>query len=121
VYGHDSMDEVSLGAATMVGELKDGKIREYEIHPEDFGMTMMSSRNLRVADADESKSVLLGVLDNHPGAPREIVTLNAGTALYTANVVDSIGAGVARAREVLASGAARAKMEAFIACTKKFA
>jgi anthranilate phosphoribosyltransferase len=53
----------------MVGELKDGKIREYEIHPEDFGMTMMSSRNLRVADADESKSVLLGVLDNHPGAP----------------------------------------------------
>jgi len=121
VHGRDSMDELSLGAATMVGELKDGQIREYEIHPEDFGLTMMSSRNLRVADAAESKAVLLGVLDNQPGAPREIVTLNAGTALYTANVVDSIGAGIQLARETLASGAARAKMEAFIACTQKFA
>jgi anthranilate phosphoribosyltransferase len=121
VYGRDSMDEVSLGAATMVGELKNGQIREYEIHPEDFGLTMMSSRNLKVADAAESKAMLLGVLDNQPGAAREIVALNAGTALYTANVADSIGAGIALAREVLASGAARAKMEAFVACTKKFA
>jgi anthranilate phosphoribosyltransferase len=121
VYGRDSMDEVSLGAATMVGELKNGQIREYEIHPEDFGLTMMSSRNLQVADAAESKAMLLGVLDNQPGAAREIVALNAGTALYTANVADSIGTGIALAREVLASGAARAKMEAFVACTKKFA
>ena len=121
VYGRDSMDEVSLGAATMVGELKNGQIREYEIHPEDFGLTMMSSRNLKVADAAESKAMLLGVLDNQPGAAREIVALNAGTALYTANVADSIGTGIALAREVLASGAARAKMEAFVACTKKFA
>jgi hypothetical protein len=102
----------------MVGELKDGQIREYEIHPEDFGLTMMSSRNLKVADAAESKAMLLGVLDNQPGAAREIVALNAGTALYTANVADSIGAGIALAREALASGAARAKMEAFVACTK---
>jgi anthranilate phosphoribosyltransferase len=65
--------------------------------------------------------MLLGVLDNQPGAAREIVALNAGTALYTANVADSIGAGIALAREALASGAARAKMEAFVACTKKFA
>ena len=121
VYGRDSMDEVSLGASTLVGELKDGQIREYEIHPEDFGLTMMSSRNLKVADAAESKAMLLGVLDNQPGAAREIVALNAGTALYTANVADSIGTGIALAREVLASGAARAKMEAFVACTKKFA
>ncbi len=121
VHGRDSMDEVSLGAATLVGELKDGKVREYEIHPEDFGMTMMSSRNLKVADADESKAVLLGVLDNKPGAAREIVALNAGTALYTANVADSIAAGIALAREAIASGAARAKLEAFVACTRKFA
>ena len=66
-------------------------------------------------------AMLLGVLDNQPGAAREIVALNAGTALYTANVVDSIGAGIQLARETLASGAARAKMEAFIACTQKFA
>jgi hypothetical protein len=82
----------------MVGELKDGQIREYEIHPEDFGLTMMSSRNLKVADAAESKAMLLGVLDNQPGAAREIVALNAGTALYTANVADSIGAGIAGPR-----------------------
>lgn len=120
VHGRDSMDEVSLGAATLVGELKDGEVREYEIHPEDFGLTMMSSRNLKVADAAESKAVLLGVLDNVPGPAREIVALNAGTALYTANVVGSIGEGIARAREVLASGAARARLEAFVAATRKF-
>lgn len=121
VYGRDSMDEVSLGAATLVGELKDGKVSEYEIHPEDFGMTMMSSRNLKVADADESRAVLLGVLDNKPGAAREIVALNAGTALYTANVAGSIREGIQLAREVIASGAARAKLEAFVAVTRKFA
>ncbi len=121
VYGRDSMDEVSLGAATLVGELKDGQIREYEIHPEDFGLTMMSSRNLKVADADASKAMLLGVLDNTPGAAREIVALNAGTALYTANVVGSIGEGILKAREVIASGAARARLEAFVACTRRFA
>jgi len=120
VYGRDSMDEVSLGAATLVGELKDGEIREYEIHPEDFGLTMMSSRNLKVADADASKAMLLGVLDNTPGAAREIVALNAGTALYTANVVGSIGEGILKAREVIASGAARARLEAFVAATRKF-
>ncbi|WP_347248416.1 anthranilate phosphoribosyltransferase [Zoogloea sp.] len=120
VYGRDSMDEVSLGASTLVGELKDGEIREYEIHPEDFGLTMMSSRNLKVADADASKAMLLGVLDNTPGAAREIVALNAGTALYTANVVGSIGEGIVKAREVIASGAARAKLEAFVAATRKF-
>ncbi|TXG99231.1 MAG: anthranilate phosphoribosyltransferase [Zoogloea sp.] len=120
VYGRDSMDEVSLGASTLVGELKDGEIREYEIHPEDFGLTMMSSRNLKVADAEASKAMLLGVLDNTPGAAREIVALNAGTALYTANVVGSIGEGIVKAREVIASGAARAKLEAFVAATRKF-
>ena len=107
VYGRDSMDEVSLGAATMVGELKNGQIREYEIHPEDFGLTMMSSRNLKVADAAESKAMLLGVLDNQPGAAREIVALNAGTALYTANVAGSIREGILLAREVLASSRRR--------------
>jgi anthranilate phosphoribosyltransferase len=121
VYGRDGMDEVSLGASTLVGELKNGEVREYEIHPEDFGLTMMSNRSIKVATADDSKAMLLGVLDNKPGAAREIVALNAGTALYTANVVDSIGAGIVRAREAMASGAARAKLEAFVAATRKFA
>jgi len=120
VYGRDGMDEVSLGAATMVGELKDGEIREYEIHPEDFGLAMMSSRNLAVGSAEESRAVVMEVLSNRPGPALEIVAFNAGVALYTANLVADIGAGIARAREVIASGAARAKAEEFAACTRKF-
>src|SRR5215213_2636494 len=77
VYGRDGMDEVSLGAATMVGELKDGEISEYEIHPEDFGMTMASNRTLRVETPEQSKAMLLGVLDNEAGPARDIVIFNA--------------------------------------------
>jgi anthranilate phosphoribosyltransferase len=118
VYGRDGMDEVSLGAATMVGELRKGEITEYEIHPEDFGMVMASNRALKVETADESKAMLLGVLDNQAGAPRDIVILNAGAALYAANVTDSIEAGIAKAREAIESGAAKAKLAQLIAASK---
>ncbi|OHC65045.1 MAG: anthranilate phosphoribosyltransferase [Rhodocyclales bacterium GWA2_65_19] len=121
VWGKDGMDEISLGAATLVAELKDGKITEYEVHPEDFGLSMVSNRGLRVADAAESKAMLIEALENKPGTPREIVTLNAGAALYTANLTDSIGAGITRAREAIASGAARKKLDEFVAFTRKFA
>jgi anthranilate phosphoribosyltransferase len=121
VYGKDGMDEVSLGAATMVGELRNGEIREYEIHPEDFGLSMVSNRGLKVGDAAESKAMLLEALDDVPGTPREIVTLNAGAALYAANLVPSIPAGIEKARETIASGAARARLESFVACTRRFA
>lgn len=121
VYGKDGMDEVSLGAATMVGELKDGKITEYEIHPEDFGLRMISNRGLKVASAEESRDMVLEALSNKEGTPREIVTLNAGTGLYAANVVPSIEEGIKRAREVIASGAARAKLDAFVQFTRQFA
>ena len=110
VYGRDGMDEVSLGAATMVGELRNGEISEYEIHPEDFGMVMASNRALKVATAAESKTMLLSVLDNEPGPARDIVILNAGAALYAANVAESIVAGVGLARKAIESGAARAKL-----------
>jgi anthranilate phosphoribosyltransferase len=110
VYGKDGMDEVSLGAASLVGELKNGQITEYEIHPEDFGLVMASNRALKVETPEQSKAMLLGVLDNVPGAARDIVTLNAGVALYAANVVDSMKAGVERARAAIESGAARAKL-----------
>ena len=110
VYGKDGMDEVSLGAATLVGELKNGEITEYEIHPEDFGMVMASNRALKVETPEQSKAMLLGVLDNVPGAPRDIVILNAGVALYAANVVDSMAAGVQQARAAIESGAAKAKL-----------
>ena len=118
VHGRDGMDEVSLGAATMVGELKDGVISEYEIHPEDFGLHMASNRTLRVGNAEESKAMLLSALTDTPGTAREIVVLNAGTALYAANVAASIGSGIALAREVIASGAARAKLDEFVCYTQ---
>jgi anthranilate phosphoribosyltransferase len=118
VWGKDGMDEISLGAATMVGELKDGEVREYEIHPEDFGLQMVSHRGLKVADADASKAMLLEALENRAGTPREIVALNAGAALYAANLAPSIGDGIALAREALASGAARAKLDAFVSFTR---
>jgi anthranilate phosphoribosyltransferase len=118
VYGRDGMDEVSLGAATLVGELKDGEIREYEIHPEDFGMAMASNRALRVETPEESVVMLRGVLDGQPGAARDIVLLNAGAALYAANVAGSIGDGIALARKALDTGAAKAKLAQFIAFTQ---
>ncbi len=114
VHGLDGMDEISLGAATLVGELVNGQIREYEIHPEDFGLQMIASRNLKVADAAESKGRLLGVLENQPGPALEIVCLNAGAALYTANLAPDIAAGIALARKTIESGKARAKLDQFI-------
>ena len=117
VYGKDGMDEVSLGAATLVGELKDGEITEYEIHPEDFGLVMASNRALKVETPDQSRAMLLGVLDNMPGAAKDIVTLNAGVALYAANVVDTMKAGVERARAAIESGAAKAKLAQLVAAT----
>jgi len=121
VWARDNMDEVSLGAATMVGELVDGEIREYEIHPEDFGLQMSASRNLKVANAAESVAKILEALDNQAGPARDIVLLNTGTALYAAGVASSIGDGVDRAREALASGAARAKLEQFAKLTQSLA
>jgi anthranilate phosphoribosyltransferase len=114
VYGRDGMDEVSLGAATLVGELKNGQLTEYEIHPEDFGMAMASNRALRVETAEESREMLRGVLDNRPGPARDIVILNAGVALYAANVADSMQAGIGLARAALESGAARAKLDELV-------
>jgi anthranilate phosphoribosyltransferase len=121
VYGRDGMDEVSLGAATMVGELVRGEIREYEIHPEDFGLPMASNRSLKVETPAQSKAMLLGVLENQPGPSRDIVVFNSGVALYAANVVDSIPAGIAKARAALESGAARAKLDQLVTVSKSLA
>jgi anthranilate phosphoribosyltransferase len=121
VHGKDGMDEVSLGAATLVGELRNGEVREYEIHPEDFGLAMVSNRGLKVGSAEQSKAMLLAALDNAPGTAREIVVFNAGVALYAADVVPSIGAGIEQARAAIASGAARRKLDAFVAATQRLA
>ena len=119
VYGRDGMDEISLGAATLVGELKNGQITEYEIHPEDFGLTMASNRALKVDTPEQSMAMLRGVLDNEPGAARDIVMINAGAALYAANVASSIADGLVRAHVAIESGAAKAKLAQFVAFGQK--
>jgi anthranilate phosphoribosyltransferase len=121
VHGQDGMDEISLGAATLVGELRDGVIREYVIHPEDFGIAMASNRSLRVANADESKAMLLDALANTPGTPREIVVLNAGAALYVAGIAKTLMNGIERARAAIASGDARRRLDLFIDTTRALA
>jgi anthranilate phosphoribosyltransferase len=121
VYGKDGMDEVSLGAATMVGEYKDGAISEYEIHPEDYGFTMASNRAFKVENPEQSKALVRSVLENEPGPARDIVVLNAGVALYAAGVAPGIAEGLGLAREALASGKALAKLNQFVSRTQELA
>jgi anthranilate phosphoribosyltransferase len=121
VYGRDGMDEVSLGAATMVGELRNGEIAEYEIHPEDFGLPMASNRSLKVETPEQSRAMLMGVLENQAGPARDIVIFNTAAALYAANVADSIEAGIAKARSAIESGAAKAKLDDLIKVSRSLA
>jgi anthranilate phosphoribosyltransferase len=119
VYGKDGLDEISLGASTLVGELKNGEISEYEIHPEDFGMSMASSRAFKVDNSDQSKAMLLDVLNGQPGPASDIVQLNAGAALYAANVVPSILQGIAKAKEAIQNGSAKACLQRWLAFTQQ--
>ena len=121
VWGRDNMDEISLGAGTLVGELRDGKVREYEIHPEDFGIAMSASRNLRVDGPEQSIAMLRAVLDNEAGPALDIVALNAGAALYVAGVASDIADGLARARAVIADGSARQRLHDYVATTRTLA
>ncbi len=121
VYGKDGMDEISLGAGTLVGELKDGQITEYEIHPEDFGLPMASNRALRVEGPEQSRQMLLDVLDGVPGAASDIVALNAGAALYAANLAIDMADGLKRARQAIASGAARRKLDELVSTSARLA
>jgi len=115
VYGMNGMDEISLSGETLVGELKDGEIREYRVHPSDFGLPVYDSRVLKVANRDESVQCIQRALANEDGPVRDIVLLNAGAALYCAGVAESIADGVKRAREAVASGEAMAKLSQFVA------
>ena len=119
VYGMNGMDEVSLSGETMVGELKDGEVREYVVHPSDFGLPVYDSRVLRVANQQESVACIRRALDNEDGPVRDVVLLNAGAALYCAGVAGSVAEGVKRAREAVASGAARARLAQFVDVTNR--
>ncbi|WP_128113009.1 anthranilate phosphoribosyltransferase [Polynucleobacter necessarius] len=118
VYGGDGLDEISLEGATLVGELKDGVVREYEIHPKDFGLNTALTNSFKVANAEESKKMVLAVINNQPGAASDIVCLNAGATLYVAGVAKDIASGIALAKAAIASGAPRQKLDAFVAATQ---
>jgi anthranilate phosphoribosyltransferase len=119
VWGQDGIDEISLGAPTSVAELRDGSVQEYEIDPRELGFAQVSTGDLVVNDAMESRMRVLEALENRAGAARDIVALNAGAALYVAGAADSVIAGVDCARGVLASGAARAKLDQFAEATRR--
>ena len=115
VHGADGMDEISISGPTYIAELKDGKISEYTVQPKDFGLQPAPLDAIRVANADEAKAVLLAVLDNQPGAARDIVQLNAGAAIYVAGLVGKLQDGVKKAGEIIASGATKTKLDQLIA------
>ena len=121
VFGRESLDEISISGATLVGELKDGRVSEYEVHPEQFNLPVHDPKVLQVANVEESKIMLLGALDNKMGAARDIVALNAGASIYVSGQAATLVDGVEKAFEMIASGAARAKLDQFVNCTKQFA
>ncbi len=121
VHAEDGMDEISISAPTSVAELREGKVSCYSVTPEQFGLARAALNTLVIDSVEASCAMLRGVLDNAPGPARDIIALNAGAAIYAANLTDSLAAGVARAQEVIASGAARDKLEEFLACTRELA
>ena len=119
VHGSDGMDEITLAGETLIGELKDGEVSEYTIHPREFGLETCSNEVLKVWDATQAKDMLLSVLDGLPGPARDIVLLNAGAAIYVADRADTLGEGIELAREAIASGAAREKLRQLVAFSQR--
>ncbi|NTV11093.1 MAG: anthranilate phosphoribosyltransferase [Zoogloea sp.] len=120
VFGREGLDELSIAGPTLVGELKDDEVREYEVHPEQFGLAVHDPAVLRVANVEEARAMLLAALENRLPAARDIVALNAGASLYVSGVAASHAEGVERALEAIASGAARAKVDEFVRFTAQF-
>ena len=119
VHGADGMDEISISEGTYIAELKDGKVSEYTVHPDLFGLPSAPINMLRVANVDEACEKLLGVLNNEVGVPRDIVQLNAGAAIYVAGLTDTLEEGVEKADQVIASGAAKTKLDQLIALSNR--
>jgi anthranilate phosphoribosyltransferase len=121
VYGMEGLDEISISGPSMVGELKNGRLEEYLLNPKDLGVALHDSAALRVSTVDESKALLLDALENRQGAPRDIVALNAGAAIYVAGRASSLQDGVKAAFGVIENGSARAKVDEFVQFTRKLA
>ncbi|MBI3043960.1 MAG: anthranilate phosphoribosyltransferase [Betaproteobacteria bacterium] len=118
VHGLEGLDEISICGPTLVGELKDGKILEYNVAPQDFGLTTYDGAAIRVESVEQSKAMVLSALDNAPGAARDIVVLNAGAGIYVAGLAPTLAEGIKKAQATLASGAARRKLDAFVGFTQ---
>lgn len=119
VHGEDGLDEITISGATRVGELKNGKVHDYFIRPEDFQLKTTSIESLRVNDCEQAKSMLLSVLENVPGPARDIVLLNAGAAIYVAGKAETLAQGVDKAAQAIESGAALGKLRQLIEFTNK--
>jgi anthranilate phosphoribosyltransferase len=119
VYGLDGLDEISISADTMVGELVNGEINEYNIRPADFGLELYDRRAIQVHTVEESKEMIIAVLGNQPGPAHNIVAMNAGAAIYVSGIAKTLKEGIERARGVIASGEARRKLDDLVAFTRK--
>ena len=120
VNGEDGLDEISIASPTFVAELKDGEISTYTISPEQFGFRRSSLDSLGVASAQESLKIILSVLEGLPGPSAEIVALNAGAAIYAANLAGSLEAGVERARQILVTGEGKKKLLELVAVSQSY-
>jgi anthranilate phosphoribosyltransferase len=120
VHGLDGLDEISISGDTLIGELKNGEVREYTVNPKDFGIAVHEEAAIQVKDRNQSVECISRAFANEDGPVRDIVLLNAGAAIYCANVAASIGEGIAKARQAIASGAAQQKLKQFVAATQKF-
>ena len=118
VHGLDGLDELSISGETLVGELKNGQVEEYRVHPSQFGLELYDRRAIEVQSAEESKEMVLAVLGNLPGPARSIAALNAGAAIYVCGLADSVKGGIDKALQAIASGAARRKLDEFVAFSK---
>ncbi|HET7675793.1 MAG TPA: anthranilate phosphoribosyltransferase, partial [Gammaproteobacteria bacterium] len=120
VHSHDGLDEISIAAPTQVVELANGQIRSYRVAPQDFGVETQSLAAVKAASPQESLTLVRAALAGHAGPAYDIVVLNAGAAIYAAGVAETLSAGVASAREAIASGAAAAKVEELKAATQVY-
>jgi anthranilate phosphoribosyltransferase len=120
-HGMEGLDEISVSGTTLIGELKDGQISEYTVHPDRFDVPVHDLRSVRVATVEESRAMVIAALEDRRGAARDIVALNAGAAIYVVGNAGSFEDGVKKAFETLKSGAARAKLDQFVKFTQQIA
>ena len=118
VHGLEGLDEISISGPTLVAELRDGRIGEFRITPQEFGLDTHDIATIRVDGVERSKAMVLAALDNQAGAARDIVAFNAGASIYVAGLAPTLAGGVQKAQAVIASGAARKKLDAFVGFTQ---